>query len=295
MRGKRSLERGVSPVVGGVLMIAIIALTVAVSGSLILGLADETDPQPDVALYLELTGDVAHTLRHENGEALQGDRTEFLGVADEDVLHGRRFEAGQTVDVVPVENEVRLVWYGQNTDHLLQTFDIDTGSLPYDVDRIDDECEWVEDNINNNGDLDMNDDAAACDVTGDTDTGATDIDIDLSTDSLLVGDIDTDGDVDVDSSKVVGNVTTDANDITITGGTSVYGDVVAQSDTNIGIDGDSSIGGDVVAEIGTVSLDSVEIDGHLYVDETDLSCTDTTIGPNEETCAEYAPKDPDEY
>ena len=221
--------RAVSPVVGIVLLVAVVAITAAVAGSLVVGLTDETDPAPTVAMELEPTGDgVSYTLEHVSGDDLSGERTRLIGVADEEALPGEEFRAGEDVTVVPVEEQVRLVWDGDDTSYTVQTFDVDSSGLAFDAGSIDYRCDWVEQNINANGDLDMNDDTAVCDVTDGTNTGLTDINIDINNDAALLGNIDTDGDVDVDSSIVASDVTTDGNDITITGGSEIYGDVVAQ-------------------------------------------------------------------
>jgi flagellin-like protein len=294
----RTGERSVSPVIGTVLMLAIVVILVAVAGSIIFGTVQEEDPQPNARLTLEPTDkDGVFRLHHESGENITGENTRILGVADEEALHGNSLEAGEEVNLVPVASDVKLVWYGENTDYVLQTFEAEPASLLYDPGNITNECDWVENNIKANGDLDMSNDTGICDVKEDTNTGKDDVNVDLASNSVLVGDIDTDGDVDLDSSEVVGSITSNADDITITGMSTVYGDVVAQSDTNIDIDGDSSVRGDVVVHGGSLSLNNVDIDGHVYADDSDFpgSCPGTTIGPNEETCSEYDPRDPDDH
>ena len=300
MRRAWPSERSVSPVIGIILMTAIVVVLAAVATSFVLELSQEADPQPDVVLQLEQPEHgVSHALHHESGDDLVGNRTRLLGVANGNALHGNTLRAGETVEVVPVDDEVSLVWSGENTDHTLQTFDVDASKIPYSAANMDNECDWVEDDINDNGDLDMSNDEAACSVTDETDTGVSDIDIDIDSDSVLVGDIDTDGDIDVDSSDVVGGITTDSDDITITDSSSIYGDVVAQPGTNIDIDGGSHVTGDVVLKgvgSGSLSLDDIDVDGHVYADSGDISgCSSVTIGPSNQNCSEYNFKDPSSY
>jgi hypothetical protein len=299
MTGHRPADRGLSPVIGAILIVAIVAILSVVIGSMVLGLTDETDSQPSVALDLEPTGDgVTYRLSHTDGQNLTGDRTRLIGAADEEVLHGKHLRAGDDVEIVPVSDELKLVWMGENTGHTLATFEVDPASLRYNPGTIDKGCGWVEQEINDQGDLDMSDTSAVCDVTADTNTGKDDIAIDLDTDSVLVGNIDTDGDVDVDSSDVVGGITTDADDITIASGSNIYGNVVAQPDTNIDIAGGSSVTGDVVVKGGSLSLDGVTITGEVYADDDDLSCSNTSIGSDSATsrgCSEYEFKDPAAY
>jgi FlaG/FlaF family flagellin (archaellin) len=298
MSAESTSSRGISPVVGVALLVVIVTILSATVGYILLGLSDETDPQPTVALELERTdNNVTFVLRHRSGEPIDGNKTRLAGVGDEDKLDGKRFQAGEEVRVVPVDEEVKLLWYGENTDYTIQTFDVDTSTLPHGIPNIDRECPWVEQNINANGDLDMDGDKAVCDVTEDTDTGKTDINIDIDGGSVLVGDIDTDGDVDVDSSVVVGDVTTTSDDITVTDNSDIYGDVVASPGTNIDIDGNSNVTGAVVQKGGAdLDLDNVDIDGHVYADPGDVSgCSNAELGPNDKSCAAYSFRDPSNY
>jgi len=288
-------DRAITPVVGITLLVVIVVAIAAVTGTLVLGLADSEEPAPNASVYLEEGSEAPTvTLVHESGETL-AERTEIRGVADGGVLTDE-FTASDELEVVPVDEEIRLVWEGDGRSHILHTFEVDGELLPYDPGTIEYECPFVKQNIEANGDLDMDGDKATCDVTEDVDTAKTDIDIDLADGSVLIGDIDTDGDVDVDQSMVVGSVTTDADDITITGASEIYGDVVAQTDTNIDIDGGTEVGGDVVAENGSLNLDDVTVDGHVYVDEDDFSCSGgTVIGPDRQSCGEYDLRDPEEF
>lgn len=291
-------RRAISPVIGVVLMVAIVVVLAAIAATFVFGSTDETDAQPDITMTV-LDGDDSSTvvLRHENGDTITGEKTRLVGAADEQAFHGLDLQAGDTVEIVPTKQELKLVWSGENTGYVIQTFDVDTSDLPYNPDTVDKECDWVEGNVDNNGDLDMSDDNANCNVKDDFDTTYDDVNVDLQSGALLVGDIDTDGDVDLDSSEVVGDISSNADDITLTAESSVYGDVVAASGTNIDIDGDSYVRGDVVVNGGSLSLNNVDIDGHVYADSSDFpsSCSGTTIGPDEESCSEYDPRDPDDY
>jgi FlaG/FlaF family flagellin (archaellin) len=297
MTTERTDCRGVSPVVGVALLVVIVTVLSATVGYIVLGLSEETDPQPNVALELEQTdNNVTYVLGHQSGDTVEGNKTRLAGVGDEDALEGERFKAGQKVRVVPVDDEVTLLWYGENTGHTVQTFDVDTSTLPHGIANIEQECAWVKQNINANGDLDMSGDKAVCGVTEDTNTGASDVDIDLDGGSVLVGDIDTNGDVDVDSSVVAGDVTTTSNDITVTDNSDIYGDVVAPPGRNIDIDGNSNVTGAVVVDGGSLSLDTVDIDGHVYANPGDVSgCSNAQLGPSDTSCAAYSFRDPSDY
>lgn len=293
--GNRS--RGISPNVGAALLVAMVTILAVTTGYILVGISGETDPQPNAGLELERAEDnVTFVLRHRSGEPIDGNKTEIAGVGDEDALDGKRFQAGENVRIVPVDDEVMLLWYGENTGHIIQTFDVDISTQPHGIANISSECPWVEQNIDANGDLDMNGDKAVCDVTEDTNTSASDIDMDLDGGSVLVGDIDTDGDVDVDSSVVAGSVTTTSSDITVTDNSNIYGDVVASPGTNIDIDGNSNVAGDVVVDGGSVSLNNADVDGHVYATPGDVSgCSTAELGPNDKSCAAYSFRDPSDY
>jgi len=290
--------RAVSPVIGAVLLVGIVSITAVAAGYVIFSLADETKPAPAVGMELEPTGDgVTFALRHLSGDSLAGDRTRLDGVADEDALAGRQLSAGRDVDVVPIDETVTLYWIDNETSYRLHTFEVNTGTLPFDVGNLDEKCPYVEGLMqSNSGDLDLTGESVVCDVTEDTDTGYSDIDIDVDSGSVVVGTLDTDGDIDVDSSIVAGDVTTDGNDVTITDASDIYGDVLAQTATNVDIDGDSSVTGDVVVDGGSLSLANVDIEGHVYANPGDISsCSDVTIGPNDEDCATYSFRNPSSY
>lgn len=293
-------SRGISPIVGSVLLVATAVVIVSVAGYVLLGATETHDPAPAVTVELETTDDPGvYMLRYESGNAALGNQTEIRGVIETDALHGRNFTASDEVAVTPLETEVRLVWHADHRSYSLDTYPVDPVLEDISRSDIDHSCDWAEQEINDQGDLNMNDgDILHCTVVDelDLDPGVTDVAVDLWADATLVGSIDTDGDVDLDSATVTGHVTADANDITVTDESVVHGDIVARPNTNIDIDGDSRVGGAVVTESGSLSLDDVTVDGHVYADEDDLSCSgDTTIGPDETPCGEYDPRDPGSY
>ena len=302
MFSKSNTERAISPVVGGVLLLAITITLVSFAGYVLLGAGDTHATAPTVTVSLEETENPAvYRLSHESGSSSLGRHTEVQGVADRTVLQGTEFVSGTDIEVTPVSDEVRLVWDdGDGRSYTLQTFSADPALEGISPSEINHECDWAETKINNQGDLDLaSGDVVRCDIVGDIslDPGVNSVAVDMQGGAILVGTVDTDGDVDLDNSTVTGDVTTDANDIVMTGESTVYGDVVAQSDTNIDIDGDSRVVGAVVARGGSLSLDSVSIGGHVYVNEDDISsCSGgTTIGPNDEPCSEYNFRDPADY
>lgn len=95
---------------------------------------------------------------------------------------------------------------------------------------------------------------------------------------------------------VTGDVTTTSSDITVTGKSDVYGDVVASPGTTIEIDGTSSVTGAVVVDGGSLSLDTVDIDGHVYANPGDVSgCSSAELGPGDTSCGAYSFRTPSDY
>ncbi|WP_324756618.1 type IV pilin [Haloarcula sp. GH36] len=120
-------ERGVSPVVGGVLLLGIVALLVGLSSVFVFQLTEEQTPAPETAFDLERT-DGTYELVHEAGPEIDGDRVTLRGVADPDVLHGRTLAAGQSVVVFPQDKSLRIVWTeseGEPSSYILARFNID--------------------------------------------------------------------------------------------------------------------------------------------------------------------------
>lgn len=295
-------RRAISPVIGTVLLVAIVAIMAALAAYVIFGAAETHDPAPAVSVELvETENPAVYRLRYRSGEATLENRTELQGVIESDALHGTELGAGDEIEVMPVSNEVRLVWEGDDRTYTLQTFEAEPAPGLEDISSsdIDYDCDWAEEHINDQQDLDLNSgEVLRCDILDDIDLdpGVSGIDPDIYANATLIGSIDTDGDVNLDQATVTGDVTTDGNDIVMTGESTVYGDVVAQVGTNIDIDGDSYMAGAVVARDGSLSLSDVTVDGHVYVDESDFSCSgDTELGPDSESCSEYDPRDPGDY
>ena len=298
-----------SPVVGTVLLVAIVVALSALVAAIAFGTGGPREPAPDVVLELEQTDrPVAHELVVEGGDTLVGEKVEFRGTADEDPLAGR-LRAGESLTVYPVEDTVRVVWFGEyGTTQILATFDPDPDLPP-----VDEGCNWVEDRAPD-VDIDL---VVDCNVIT---AGHADI---LSS-GVVIGEVDTDGpvdinhgtvygfvrsdnDVDLDGALVSGDVTA-GNDVVITDESTVRGAVETGPSGSIDADGGSQLGGPVVAG-DDVALDSVTVGGdvrapdvdisdstvtgHVYAPSGSFSCPDSTI--NGQDCSSYTPRDPDEF
>lgn len=126
-------ERSVSPVVGVVLLVAIVVLLVAATATLVFGLAGEQDPAPTAKFTFEPVDDSdQYVLTHHSGDRIDGDRVTIRGISDPDTVAGSTLAAGETVSVVPRRETLRIVWQersGDPSSYVLATFDVEPGDV----------------------------------------------------------------------------------------------------------------------------------------------------------------------
>ena len=131
-RARQRERRGLSPVVGTTLLVAIVVVLVSLSAVLIFGATDTKPPAPEASLQLEpLEGSDDYVLRMHSGERIDGDQLRIQGIATPDVLAGSELTAGRSVRVDPSRETVRVVWSEDAADgvtYTLQTFDVDPGT-----------------------------------------------------------------------------------------------------------------------------------------------------------------------
>jgi len=118
-------ERGLAPVTGAALMVAILVLLGVVSSGLIFGLAEEEPSPPSASLEMvPVDGSNQYDIRHQSGNPIDGDEVTIQGVSDPDALDGRTLTAGDSVRVLPTDSEVALVWdSGEDDSYVLAEFD----------------------------------------------------------------------------------------------------------------------------------------------------------------------------
>lgn len=309
-------ERGISPVVGVVLMVAIVVAIGAVSAGMLFGLSEEREPSPDVTLSLEATDRPAqHAIVHDTGDGLVGERVELRGTTDPDALDGTELTAGARQPIYPVEDTVEVVWHGDDgTSYVLWEFEVDPDET---VPEPDERCPWVDtESDGGTEDVKMDDLVVACDVEtdkvievqngsvviGDTVSESKEVDAD---DATFYGDVHVDNNLNIQDGLVTGSV--DSNDLVKVDNSSVDGSIEAGDTTEV-IAG-SSVGDDVVSDGhvkvqnsdvsgSVVSADSVKLDGATVSDDVyvaaDLDCTNNSTIDGQD-CAAYSPKNPDGY
>lgn len=316
MAGRYGGTRAVSPVIGTILIVAIVVVLAAVGASMFLTLTDETDPQPNAVLEDEETDDTTHELVHRGGETLDGDRIELRGVADSQVAAGKRLSSGDTITFYPIEEEITVVWYGTNGEsYALKTVTVDQ-TLP----EPDENCDWVDsetnggvdpitiDNIVVNCDVDIDDQIEIQNggvVIGDSISDLKDLDAD---NAKVYGDVTVEKVLNLQDGQITGRATSQTEDVKIGNGNvegSIEAEKVAEVTDESTVEGDvqshtkdSKILGDSVVE-GSVTADGIVkvqdsvIEGDVYVDPSDFDCTNSEI--NGESCASYTPKDPSNW
>jgi flagellin-like protein len=120
-------DRGLSPVVGGALLVAIVILLSVLASALAFGLLTESSPAPTTRFELD-DGTCGHELRHVAGDRIDGDRIELDGADDPVVLAGRNLTAGDRQRIDAVDDEIAVVWRAEETDdsYVLDRFETDT-------------------------------------------------------------------------------------------------------------------------------------------------------------------------
>lgn len=317
-----------SPVVGGVLLVAIVLLLSVVTAGMVLNLDQEREPAPEVAMSLESTESSGeYLLVHESGEHLEGDKVELLGVEDPDTMKGSTLSAGDQHTVVPTEESVRVVYYGEHgTSYTLREFEVDLDdsddpdgsglTLP----SADEGCSWVTtESSGGTSGVKVDDLVVDCDVTtdktievlnggaviGDVQSNNKGLDLD---DGTIYGDVTAEDVVNVQDGAVYGTVVSNTSDVkidnssvnesiegqrtveVINGGT-VEGDAVSTNKPVKVLSG-STVEGDVTSG-DSVTLTDATVESDVYIDPGDFTCSNSTI--DGQSCGSYTPKDPSNY
>lgn len=288
----RQGRRGLSPVIGTVLLVAIAVLLASVAAYVAFGATEEREPAPEVTMELEpeaVPG--AYELSVTNGERLDGEKVELRGAADENALRNRDLLAGDSAAVFPVRERLQLVWFGEHgSSYVLREFEVDP-----EIPAADKGCSFVEGKSTVDidsvvhcdvvlpGDIDVESGGT---IVGRVESGSGGVDIDNG--GLTVyGAVSSDQSVDIDDSNVTGSVTA-GDDVAVDGAT-IWGDVRGPD-----VDLDTGTVHGSVKSTGTVQLDGVTVEGDVYANSGDLTCSDSSTIAGQ-PCSSYTPKDPDDY
>lgn len=317
--GIQSRDRAISPVIGIVLLVAIVSILAAVAGGMFFELTREREPAPEITLSLEGDGAALgeRWLVHDHGERLDGDKTEIRGIADPETLSGESLSAADRHRVVPVSETIRVVWFGEHgTSYVIREFSVEPEVT---VPSPDEGCPWV-DTESNGGVDDVKVDGIVVDcdietdkvveiqnggvVLGDTESHTKLVDAD---DARLFGDVVVEKDVNLQNGTITGSVEAQTENVKIDDGT--VGKSI-QADKTVEVVDGSSVGGDAVsankqvkvlsssvsghvATNGSVKLQDATVGGDVYVAGSNFDCTNSTV--NGKDCGNYSPRDPGDY
>lgn len=308
--------RAVSPVIGTVLLIAIVVALGGVGAVVFFGSAETSDPAPSVHFDNEDSdGEFEQRLIHDGGDKLDGERVELRGAADPDTIAGENLSAGDEVSFYAVDEEVRVVWYSESdTSYVLSTIEAEE-TIP----EPDEGCDWVDDETNGgvdqitingivvNCDVDTNDQITVRNgaiLIGEALSGSKELDLD---DSDVFGDVNVEKVLNGQDSDIMGDATSRTEDVKVDNGTvggSIDAEKTAEATSGTVVEGDmesqtsdakvlqSTVEGSVTAD-DIVKLDDALVEGHVYADPSDFDCTDSTI--NGQDCSSYTPRDPSNW
>lgn len=148
----RRRRRGISPVIGTVLLLAIAVVVAAIVGYALLGVTGTHDPAPSVTVELVATEDpTGYVLRDRGRDTTLGNQTQLQGVLGTDTLHGRNFPADDQTELTPLRDGQTRVPRGRS--YTLQT---DSAEPVPELERIsaggvNHRCDWAETEVNDQG------------------------------------------------------------------------------------------------------------------------------------------------
>jgi len=227
-------ERSISPTIGVVFFVGIVLVLATVSGVLFLGLTDDQPVAPQVRLVLETTdSEVTYDIVHRSGDALDGDRIKIRGINDPDVMADQRLTATESVEVLPTEKTITVVWFSRDRGEsdVLQRFEVDGPTI-----LADENCEWVEKEKDSGGDITIDGFVVNCDI--------------ITDEKVIVKN----------GGKVVGRVESNTSQVTIESGSTVYESVRAKNKVDID---NGTVRGPVTSEDDAVDVDDGTVEGDL--------------------------------
>ena len=131
-------DRGVSPVIGVILMVAITVILAAVIGAFVLGLGDQasnTAPQASFSFDYDDADKGNVTVTHSGGDTISGTQLNVTASGNVDNStqwndDGSDVTAGSSKTIFDEDNSfeqgdsVRVIWTGEGTSNTLATYDV---------------------------------------------------------------------------------------------------------------------------------------------------------------------------
>lgn len=110
-------QRGVSPVIGVILMVAVTVILAAVVSTLVLGMSNDVEANPQASFGFDYDGSGSLEITHEGGNALDDARVTVSidGTANNWNEDGGKISGGDSETFTVTGGEkVNIVWQGQN-------------------------------------------------------------------------------------------------------------------------------------------------------------------------------------
>lgn len=302
-------QRGVSPVIGAVLLLGILVIGASVAAYMFFGIGGPSNPAPATSFeVIESEDGNEYLIKHTGGDTIDGSQIEVSGAANETIATGKTITSGDSLTVYPVEEEISIIWMGdRDTSYELETATVEQAYPEPDV-----ACDWVAEQSDNGTDsVTIDGSVVNCEVgteemitvrdggvvVGDIESELKELDLDAGTvhgsvtvtkvaniqGGTIEGPITSEtADAKVADSEVDGSVTAEKV-AEITAGSSVNGNVTSRiKDVKIL---NSEVTGSVTAE-GLIKLQNATVTGDVYSTQGDYDCSDSTI--NGQSCEEYA-------
>lgn len=127
----RGSDRGVSPVIGTILLVAVVVVLATITAPFALGLGENvSDPAPSVALDAEETENGTVTMTHVSGEAIDSKNFAVKGGEVNESSMPETIEPGSTVEVDPDSDadEVAFIWQKAGQSSMLLQTPVSSGS-----------------------------------------------------------------------------------------------------------------------------------------------------------------------
>lgn len=118
----RCSDRGVSPVISTILLVAVVVVLAAITSVLVLGLGENiSDPAPSVALDTEETENGTVMMTHTAGETIDRENFVVMGGEINKSNTPDKIQAGSTVEIDPDPDadEVSLIWQKEEQSSVL--------------------------------------------------------------------------------------------------------------------------------------------------------------------------------
>lgn len=109
-------ERGVSPVIGVILMVAITVILAAVIGSFVLGIGGDIQETPQASLSMEDAGSGNVTVTHQGGDTLQ--LTNYNYTVDGETTYSLSNQSGET-ELTPGQSIEMTAASGETTIRII--------------------------------------------------------------------------------------------------------------------------------------------------------------------------------